>query len=189
MDEIEVVISQELTTFLCVSIICSYIDTNFNSTLDKVMQASRADSTVKKYNHARAAWELWCRMNRVSPNCINHENIARYLIYMYHNNAPYSRIESAFYAIRWSLDSSPSTAQLNPCDSRFLRLLLDGLKRLLARPVSRKEPITAEILASIISKFDKGDLKGLRLCSMLLLAYAAFLRYNELANLKVCFSY
>lgn len=57
-----------------------------------------------------------------------------------------------------------------------------------SRPTVRKEPITAEMLGIIVSKFYSGGLKDLRVCSMMLLAYiyAAFLRFNEMVNLKIC---
>ena len=64
-------------------------------------------------------------------------------------------------------------------------MLLEGLKRLLANPVNRKEPITAEMLHSVVMKFGDTDLKGIRTCAMMLLAYAT-LRYDEQSNLKIC---
>jgi len=150
------------------------------------MEASRAESTVKKYKNAIAAWEVWCRLNRMSVLCPSHLDLARYFIDMYNNDAPFSRIETAFYGIKWKLDTSSNGCDKNPCDLRFLHLLLEGLKRILAKPIHRKEPITPEILRKVVQKFDDGGLKGIRICSMLLLAYAGFLRFNELSSLKLC---
>ena len=65
-------------------------------------------------------------------------------------------------------------------------MVLDGLKRLLCKPVSRKEPITPEILSRIVQTFDKDNLKDYRCCTMLLIAFAGFLRFNELASLRLC---
>ena len=67
---------------------------------------------------------------------------------MYNNDAPYSRIEAAFYAIKWKLDCA--NVLPNPCDMRFTKLLLAGLKRLLAKPVVKKEPVTPELLRNIV---------------------------------------
>ena len=43
--------------------------------------------------------------------------------------------------------------------------------------MNRKEPITADILFAIINKFNNENVNDLRLCPMMLLAYAGFLRY------------
>ena len=103
---------------------------------------------------------------------------------MYNNDAPYSRIKSAHFGIKWFHDCSP-IPDLNPCDSKFLQLLLAGLKRLLACPKTKKEPIIPEILVKFMDKSGSvGNLKDARLSSMSLLAYAGFLRHAELSALK-----
>ena len=63
------------------------------------MKAARAESTIKKYNDALAAWEVWCRLRHVSTVKPTHEDIARYMIDLFNEQSPYSRIETAFFAI------------------------------------------------------------------------------------------
>ena len=46
--------------------------------------------------------------------------------------------------------------------------------------MNRKEPITADILFAIINKFNNENVNDLRLCSMMLLAYAGFFPLYEL---------
>jgi hypothetical protein len=73
----------------------------------------------------------------------------------------------------------------NPCDSRYVHLLVEGVKRLTARPVCKKEPITPEILREIVLKYGLGsNLMHIRLCTMCLISFAGFLRHNELVNIK-----
>ena len=52
--------------------------------------------------------------------------------------------EEAVSALGWvhSLAGVPS-----PAESQFVRSTLDGVKRMLARPVQKKEPFTEEMLA------------------------------------------
>ncbi|XP_072037006.1 integrase/recombinase xerD homolog [Amphiura filiformis] len=70
---------------------------------------------------------------------------------------------------------------------KFVKLLIDGLKRILAKPVVQKEPITADMLLKIVDKFGQGEnLMHIRMCAMLLVAYAGFFRYDELSNLRLC---
>ena len=153
-------------TYIVYIFVYCFRDHVFQSTLTKVIQASRAESTVKKHNNAVAIFQVWCRFNQVDPNFPSEEDIARYLIHNYNEDAPFSRIETAYFAIKWKLNCSYMSSSLNPCNSRFLQLLLDGLKRLLIKSTNRKEPITPEILSALVSKFDKGDLRDNHLCSM-----------------------
>ena len=135
-----------------------YREKVFQSTLHKVLKSSRADSTVKKYDNAVDAWRVWCKLFKVECILPDHLDIARYLTYLYNEKAPYSRIESSFYAIKWKLDCSPNIKS-NPCDTKFIHLLLDGMKRILARPTIRKEPVTPQMLIDIVRKYDSGGLK------------------------------
>ena len=112
--------------------------------------------------------------------------MARYIIFLFNGGAPYSKIETVFYALKWHFDCSfHARNSSNPCESKFLKLILEGIKRILARPVNRKEPVTPDMLGNIVSKFDSGSVKDLRNCTMFLLAYAGFLRFDELSNLKL----
>jgi integrase len=68
-------------------------------------------------------------------------------------------------------------------------MLIQGGRRILAKPVQKKEPITIDILKSIHDFYrlseNKSDLNSVRLFCMLIVGYSGFLRFNEIANLKV----
>ena len=55
---------------------------------------------------------------------------------------------------------------MNPCELKFLRLLLEGMKRILARPVVRKEPVTPDILFRMVTNLNTDCMKDLRTCSI-----------------------
>ncbi len=140
----------------------------------EVLRDSRAPNTAHKYENAFSAWEKWCEQHEVTSLPAKVDNITRYFIYQFNGNAPYSRIETAFYGIKWRHDCLPNLSQ-NPCDSKFLHNVLQGLKRRLAKPITKKEPITPEMLKAIVEQFRHTDnLLDIRLCTMLLLAYSAF---------------
>lgn len=169
--------------FLC---ILNCRDTSDHKSIEEVLMASRAPSTVNKYKKGFAGWESWCAANCVGVFPAQKKDIARYYMNMYNCNAPYSRIENAHFSIKWFHDCSP-LVDFNPCDSKFLQLLLAGLKRLMDHPKNKKEPITPDILNRIVLKYGySSSLKDIRLCAMTLLAYAGFLRHSELAELKLC---
>lgn len=159
----------------------------FKDSLCFVLRAARAKSTSKKYDNAFKAWEVWCHQNRVKSLPCEPLDISKYFIHLYHNNAPYSRIESAFYGIKWYHDCIPCV-NCNPCDCKFIRIVLQGMKKLLSKPICKKEPITPEILSAIVANFGHASSKliHIRLCSMFLLAFAGFFRYDEISNLQRC---
>ena len=161
-------------------------DNEYQVLLQKVLEASRAGSTVSKYKRVFNKWEDWCKDNEIPPLQADHHMMARYFVHLFQIHVPYSTIEASFYAIKWTYDCSPLTVN-NPCDLKFLKLLLDGLKRILAKPVSHKEPITADILRKIITKFGSSDnLMDIRMCALLLVSFAGFFRNDELINLRLC---
>ena len=133
-----------------------------------------------------SSWEKWTLDNGLSAVLASSEDIARYLIFLYNDKAPLSRIQSTFYAIKWRLDCEPKVI-VNPCESKFLANLLLGLKKIMARPIVKKEPVSPDMIKLIISKFGTVDnLKDLRLCTLVLVSYAGFLRFNELINIRRC---
>ena len=64
-------------------------------------------------------------------------------------------------------------------------MILEGSVRTLSKPVKKKEPITSDILKTILRKqYQIDNLQKLRICCLLLLGYAGFLRFNELAHIR-----
>ncbi|XP_041471667.1 uncharacterized protein LOC121421103 [Lytechinus variegatus] len=51
-------------------------DIDFKDTLTRVLEASRAESTVKKYKRAVEAWNAWCRNSGTSCQDLCQESIA-----------------------------------------------------------------------------------------------------------------
>ena len=91
----------------CAFFIFCFREKIFQNTLSFVMDASRDDSTVMKYKNAIAAWEVRCRLSKVNPKLADLEDIARYFIWMFNSNAPYSRIETSFLALKWHFNCCP----------------------------------------------------------------------------------
>ena len=71
--------------------------------------------------------------------------------------------------------------------SPFVRVTLAGLQRKLAKPKVPKEPITTDILVALVDSLGPTPiLADIRLAASCLLAFDAFLRYDELAKLRCC---
>jgi len=72
--------------------------------------------------------------------------------------------------------------RLSNCPCNF-----SGSKRELAKPVTKKAPFTTEMLKAIAQDAKRRNiLASLRLGAACLLAFAGFLRFDELANINVC---
>ena len=57
----------------------------------------------------------------------------------------------------------------------FARATLEGLQRSLAKPVTKKEPVSIEILGAIVEDAERsGSLSDLRLATACLLSFLAF---------------
>ena len=64
----------------------------------------------------------------------------------------------------------------------------EGSKRILSKPINKKQPITVEMLHTIVDNFGSNyfDLSGLRVCTICILGFSGFFfRYNELSNITM----
>ena len=93
-------------------------------------------------------------------------------------------MEEACNALTWV----HATAGLpSPASSPFVCATKEGLQRSLAKPVVKKSPVTVKMLEAIVEDAQRsGALADLRLATACLLAFAGFLRFNELVSLRPC---
>jgi len=74
-----------------------------------------------------------------------------------------------------------------PTDSPIVQATLEGLKRKLAKPVSKKSPLRVQILGAIAQDARRlNTLASLRLGAACFLSFASFLKFDELVNVDVC---
>jgi len=71
-----------------------------------------------------------------------------------------------------------------PNTSPLVKISLEGLKRVLAKPTHKKSPFTVEILAAIEKK--RNTLTSIHQETACLLVLAGFLRFDEVANILLC---
>ena len=79
----------------------------------------------------------------------------------------------------------------NPCDSTIVKTIKETAKRVLAKPVKKKFPMSPHILKKLKKKLSKGnDLLHMRTLTLALIAYAGFLRFDEVHRIRrehICF--
>eukprot|EP00731_Ephydatia_muelleri_P008089 Em0004g427a len=108
----------------------------------------KADSTTKKYLGAFRRWKLWAEARQGVPSFPAQDtHIALYLQHLSESVESTSAIEEAVNALSWLHQA----AGLQPVSGApLVQAALAGLRRILAKPKVRKEPVTAEMLKSMV---------------------------------------
>ena len=145
---------------------------------------SRANSTVTKYLGAFQRWRKWIESHGVSCFPVSEAHFVLYLQHLGESSESKSAVEEAMNAVSWV----QQLAGHQPVSAGSIaRMTLAGLQRKLAKPKSRKEPITTEMLAKLVEDLGTApSLADIRLAASSLLAFAAFLRYDDIARLRCC---
>lgn len=145
---------------------------------------SRAQSSTKKYIGGFRRWKSWAQEHKLAVFPVEGTNLALYLQHLGDHVESKSAVEEAVNSLAWvhSMAGLPS-----PSHQPLVQVTLEGLKRTLARPITKKTPMTVEILSEIVKNtVGKPTLSNIRLATACLLAYAGFLRADELINLRRC---
>ena len=73
----------------------------------------------------------------------------------------------------------------SPTESQFVGTVMQGLQRNLTKPVTKKLPVTTEMLGAIVDDAEKSrSLADWRLATACVISYAAFLRFDELVHIR-----
>ena len=152
--------------------------------LPATLLSSRADSTIKKYLGAFRRWMALAQEKGIPVIPVKDFHWALYLQSLADSSQSKLAVEEACNAIAWVHSTMGLTS---PTSSPFVKATLEGLQRLLAKPVVKKAPITPAMLDEMVKDSEKShSLSDLRLVTACLLAYAGFLRFIELVNIRPC---
>ncbi|XP_071139880.1 integrase/recombinase xerD homolog [Mytilus edulis] len=159
--------------------------TGCEKSIFNIVRSSKAISTNKKYDVYFKKFKEWCMTHKVIPLPASVSSVAVYISGLVQQSVSESVLLAHFYSIKWYHDFN---LVCNPCEDKLIQMMIEGAKRILSKPVLKKEPITADHLQKIVDKIgsDRAHLPNVRICAMMLVGYAGFLRYSEIANLKMC---
>lgn len=153
--------------------------------LPNTVLSARAGSTTRKYLGAYKRWKLWT----LEREGLAHWpiSIAGFVLYLQHvgeKSQSKAAVEEAVNAISWV----QRLAGLEPVSQNMLvKSVVEGFQRILAKPKKRKEPVTASMLREIVESMSAiPTLTEVRLSAICLLAFAAFLRFEEVEKLRGC---
>ncbi|CAC5382187.1 unnamed protein product [Mytilus coruscus] len=145
---------------------------------------SRAKTTVSKYADGFKRFLAWAQkypeIDSILP--ASELYVSLYLQHLMQTLNHFSLVETAFYSIKWA---HKLANLVDPCDSDLVRSIVESSKRILNRPVQKKEPIDATTIKTLFNRFcNPRTLRDLRLLSICTVSYAGFLRYSELCSIK-----
>ncbi|CAH3024102.1 unnamed protein product, partial [Porites evermanni] len=147
-----------------------------------VALASRAPSASSKYFSSSNRWRSWAQEHGLTVFPSSPFRFAIYLRHLMAGVKTASPLESAIHSFAWFHQLG---GELSPSDHPLVKSTLTGAQRLLAHQTTKKEPITVSQLEQLVaSKADSmASLYNIRSVVICLLAFAAFLRFDELAKL------
>ena len=112
-------------------------------------------------------------------------DVAMFALYLQHlgeTSKSHSAVSDAINAVAWvqRMAGVKTVAQ-----NDLIRSINEGFQRMLAHPKKKKEPVTPKMLEEIMQSMEvPPTLTEVRLASICLLAYAAFLHIDELRSLR-----
>ena len=156
--------------------------------LRSTVLCSRIPSTTGKYVNAFMRWKRWAQQYEgVTVIPVKEAEFALYLQHVGGTSASKAAVEEAVNGISWVQQLAGFHLMST---SPFVGIVLDGLQRQLAKPKVRKEPVSADMITALVNSLGSSPtLSNVRLvaaCIYRRKAFAAFLRYDELAKLRCC---
>ena len=73
----------------------------------------------------------------------------------------------------------------SPTQNITVTTCVDGLRRVLSKPVNKTSPILVEHLDRIVLQMDATSISDLRIVSLILLAFSGFMRFSEVVNIRM----
>ena len=150
--------------------------------LSEVALGSRADNTTATYLNGFRRWRSWVsRFPEISVLPATPAYVSLYLLSVLQASASPAPVQTALYSIRWAHDLAGFES---PTSHTLPQKVLESARRRLSHQKSKKFPMSTEILLKFFHSLD-GSLVDTRFMAMELLAYAGFLRLDELSNLRL----
>ena len=157
--------------------------------LVKLQQASKADSTLSKYQSGWSRWREWALSKRGVPVIPARPlHIALFLTELCQSaeakGLGCSSLVAAIYSIRWAHETAG--IQDCPTNNPIVKSSLEGAKRRLSRPVQPKQPLTLDLVTKLCERYCcSSSLADIRFLFILLISYAGFFRVDELQKIRI----
>ena len=151
--------------------------------LPTTVLSSKADSTTKKYLGAFKRWKLWAEARQgVLAFPVQDIHLALYLQHLGESVESRAAAEKAVHALAWlhQMAGLPSVG-----GAPLMQATLAWFRHRLVQPKVRKEPVTADMLRAMVDSMGQDpSLSDIKLLAICLVAFAGFMRCDELLKLQ-----
>ena len=151
------------------------------SDLPGVLSQSRAPRTVAKYEGAFQRWKAWARTHKVSSLPADPFHVALYVVKLLQDASTVAPVTAALCSISWfhSVNGFP-----DPSANPMVRNVSQAARRITAQPKNRKLPVSRQQVRAMARELSKsGTLKDLQTLTLVVIAYAGLLRWDDLAHI------
>jgi len=126
---------------------------------------------------------MWSDLHKLPSLPATDISVSLYLIHVSESSKSSSKINEIVYSVSWA---HRLAGLADPCKSDLVNFVREGSHRKVGHLVTKKEPVTPEILSKIVHNYgnENCDLKNVRVATICLLCYSGFLRFSKLANLR-----
>ena len=148
---------------------------------------SRQLSTINRYLPECRKLISWCndvKVQFVLP--MEPAVLAAYFSQLFRRNGSPNTLSMAYAALVWLHNTVNVTASYNPLKTGVCKNVVEAAKRSATQRKDRKLPISTDMVKTIVAKYGKVDanLKDLHISVIVLLGFAGFFRFKELANIR-----
>ena len=151
--------------------------------IPELLTFSRAPSTIKGYGAAYKRWRKWTDdFPEITPLPATGLHLVLYLLHLAQKNITYQVIVQAVASIKWA---HALAGLSSPSNNVFVKEALISLRRKLARPTVRKKPIDLTHIHDLIDNLQIENVTDVRNTTIIVLAFFALLRSDEIRKLKL----
>ena len=154
--------------------------------LSKVLTKARENSTTKTYSSYFENWKIWAtQFPEFNVLPADEFHIVLYMMYLLQTGKTFSVIRMSYFAIN---HFHSIVGYQNPCPSSLSYNVLEGIKRILAYPPTKKSPVTVSQLCEMYNYFGSKtiSLSNLRTILICVLSFMGFLRFSEVVKSRRC---
>jgi site-specific recombinase XerD len=144
-------------------------------------RTSKSAATRRAYQSDARHFSAWCAPHELEPVPASIDTVAAYLAALAESGLKASTITRRCAAITYMHRMAGYDP---PTSSEAIKAVLSGIRRSVGMAVTRKAPVTADVIRSLIGVMGE-DLHALRDRALLLLGFAGALRRSELVALDV----
>ena len=141
----------------------------------------RAPATISPYLRAYRSWRSWAVQHNASALPADPVVFTLYVVSLVQLARSVSAVNSAIYGVSYVHKKSGIP---EPSEYPVVKQLVDAAKRVLAKPKTRKKPLTVTQVRALVARLERGTVADFQLAVMFSLGFFGFLRWDDLQHLS-----